>query len=85
MAVITDSDESVALAMCPPDKHYEWQNGNGPLSPGIVRNFMKGYPSPTLRGLASHPYRLHSEDTDPSRWTEVEQRAASFIAEVFSQ
>lgn len=83
MAVIRDSDKSVALAMCPADKHYEWQNGNGPLSPASVRNFQAGFPSPALRGLAERPYRLHSEDTDPANWAEVEQRARDFIAKVF--
>jgi hypothetical protein len=84
MAVITDSDESVALAMCPADKHYEWQNGGSPLSPDLIRNFMRCYPSPAFRGLFARPYRLHSGDTDPTRWAEAEQRAAAFIAEVFA-
>ena len=83
MAVITDSDESVALAMCPTDKFYGWQYGNGPLTPALVRNFVVSFPSPAIRGLAERPYRLHNEDTDSSRWAEVEQEAAAFIAEVF--
>lgn len=83
MAVVTDSDQSVALAMCQPEKHYEWQYGRGPLTPELVREFMKNYPSPALRGLASRPYRLHAGDLDPARWEEVERRAADFIDAVF--
>ena len=83
MAVIRDSDESVALAMCPADKFYDWQNGGSPLTPALVREFLRAYPSPAIRGLAERPYRLHNEDTDSSRWVEVEQQAAAFIAEVF--
>ena len=83
MAVIRDSDESVALAMCPANKHYEWQNGGGPLTPDSVRRFRTGFPSPTIHGLAQRPYRLHIGDTESSRWADVEQRANAFIAEVF--
>ncbi len=83
MAVVTDSDESVALAMCQADKFYGWQNGNGPLTPKLVREFMTMYPSPAARGLASRPYRLHAGDTDPARWADVERRAADFVATVF--
>ena len=83
MAVIRDSDESIALAMCPTDKFYGWQNGNGPLTPALIKNFVVSFPSPAIRGLAERPYRLHSEDTDASHWVEVEQRAADFINKVF--
>jgi hypothetical protein len=83
MAVVADSDDSVALAMCPADKHYEWQLGAGPLSPSLVREFLATYPSPACRGLAGRPYRLHAVDTDPASWAEAERRAADFIAQVF--
>lgn len=83
MAVITDSDESVALAMCPADKFYGWQHGSGRLTPTLVRNFVVSFPSPAIRSIAERPYRLHCEDTESSRWTEVEQKANAFIAEVF--
>ena len=83
MAVVADSDDSVALAMCQADKFYGWQKGNGPLTPLLVREFMTMYPSPAARGLASRPYRLHAGDTDPSRWAEAERRAAGFVDEVF--
>jgi hypothetical protein len=84
MAAIVDSDDSVALAMCPADKHYEWQLGGGPLSPAVVREFLAVYPSPACRGLAARPYRLHAGDTDPACWAEAERRAADFIAQVFA-
>ena len=83
MAAVVDSDESVALAMTPADKEYEWQEGSAPLSPALVRDFLTRYPSGAGRGLAARPYRLHAGDTDPSSWAEAERRAAAFVGEVF--
>ena len=83
MAVVGDSDESVALAMTPPDKDYQWQSGaHGRLSPALVRSFLLMYPSPAWRGLAARPYRLHAGDTEPSQWEETERRADEFAKEI---
>ncbi len=83
MAVVGDSDDSVALAMTPPDKDYLWQSGgDAGLSPALVRSFLLMYPSPAWRGLAARPYRLHAGDADPAGWAEAERAAAEFAEEV---
>lgn len=83
MAAVRDSDESVALAMTPPDKDYEWQSGGAtPLSPTLIRAFLSAYPSAAWRGLGAQTYRLHAGDTDAARWVEVERRAIDFIESI---
>jgi hypothetical protein len=82
MSVVADSDECITLAMCPPDKDFGWLNGNGPLTPEVVRAFLRSYDSQASQHIARQSFRLHCEDIDPAAWEESERRAAAFIDEV---
>jgi hypothetical protein len=84
MHVVGDSDEAVALAMCPPDKDFGWLRGARPLDAEVVRGFLKSYSSPASRGIARRSYRLHAGDVDPEAWEEVDRRANAFVEEVFA-
>jgi hypothetical protein len=80
--VVADSDEAITLAMCPPDKDFEWTRRAEPLSPALVRSFMSSYPSAASREIARTPYRLHAGDVDPAAWADVERRSGEFVEEV---
>ena len=82
--VVGDSDEAVTLALSPLDQHFgALRPTGGPLTPGMVRAFLDGYPSPASRAVAARSYRLHGADVDPAAWADVERRADEFMREVF--
>lgn len=81
--VIGDSDEAIALAMCPPDKDFRWMGFDGPLTPVTVKTFLHYFPSPASIDIATHSYRLHAQDIDPASWADAETRASEFIGKAF--
>jgi hypothetical protein len=80
--VVTDSDDVITLAMCPPDKEFLFR-GNKPLTPETVRAFLRTYPSEVSRLLMQRPYWLHADYLDRSPWVWTEIRALDFANKVF--
>lgn len=84
MAVIRDSDEGITLAMMASNADVKWLDGAMSLTPRFVEDFLRWYPSPASRHIASRPYRLHAKDIDAAEepaWREVERRAKALIEE----
>jgi hypothetical protein len=85
LEVVTDSDQVITLAMCPPDKPFLFGHGAVKLAPETVRGFLRGYSSPASSYIMRRPYRLHCEDIRYlETWGIQERRALRFASEVFS-
>jgi hypothetical protein len=86
MCVVRDSDEAIAVAMCPPDKDFGWLQGTRPLDVDLVRGFLRSYNSPASRNIARQSYHLHAGDiVDAEIWkTVLDRRSDDFITEVFA-
>lgn len=83
--VIGDSDEAIALALCPPDKDFAWMGFDGPLNALKVQRFLKSFPSPASIDLVRHSYHLHSGDADAASWADADRRADEFFEHVFKE
>lgn len=83
MAVISDSDEAMALSLAPVYKDADWARDGAPLSAETVRAFLEQYPSPATRELARHSYRLHAGNVSLASWAAAERQADALMAEVF--